>query len=362
MSFSRPISGSYDPNECQFLLQIIDVPRLSVEEKERQLQAGIKHYSEMVSLESIPSDQYLTVFHELVNRYKHRLAREITDLASQIHAMKGSMVTLVSLARAGTPVGVLLCRALRYYYGVDVKHFSISIVRDKGIDEEALRFIEQTGRPSESILFVDGWTAKGVITRELKKAITLWNSTSTYQIPDELCVISDIGGCADLVASTEDYCIPSGILNSTVSGLVSRSILLKDYPGFHQCVLYPELEQHDLSRWFVDQISDLFDKRIMSSSGVLQNEQKLNNHAMLQAYIQDLMQKYGVADINRIKPGIAEATRVMLRRVPRMLLVRDQSSIDVSHLLVLAQEKEIAILEDTTMPFNAVAIISEVVV
>ena len=36
-----------------------------------------------------------------------------------------------------------------------------------------------------------------------------------------------------------------------------------------------------------------------------------------------LMRGHDVADRNRIKPGIAEATRAVLRRLPERLLVRD---------------------------------------
>ena len=50
------LTGSYHAEDCQFLLQLIDIPTISVEEKEKQLQSGAKHYSEMVSHESLPSD------------------------------------------------------------------------------------------------------------------------------------------------------------------------------------------------------------------------------------------------------------------------------------------------------------------
>ena len=43
------ITGSYSEQDCRFLLQPIQLEMLSVEEKERQLQSGKKHYSEMIS-------------------------------------------------------------------------------------------------------------------------------------------------------------------------------------------------------------------------------------------------------------------------------------------------------------------------
>ena len=354
------ITGSYDAADCRFLLQAIDAPMLSVEEKERQLQSGKQHYSEMISLESAPSQRYLTVFNNLVAKYKERLAQEVANLTHQVYTLRGSKVTVVSLARAGTPIGVLLTRALRHYYSAEVTHYSVSIVRDRGIDEQALAYIEEAGHSADSIIFVDGWTAKGVITQELKAAISLWNQHhASYQIPDDLCVISDIGGTADIVATTEDYAIPSGTLNSTVSGLISRSLLLDQYAGFHQCVLYSDLAEHDLSNWFVDQISNLFSNYSPHTNLPIPEESAQQRRGRMLNYVEALMDQYNVADINRVKPGIAEATRVMLRRIPRVLLVRDIESDNVAHLLVLAKEKNINVEEDATMPFNAVALIAD---
>lgn len=353
------ITGSYTAADCRFLLKAVDVPMLSVEEKEHRLQAGQQHYSAMISIESAPGQHYLDVFYALVAQYQGRLAQEIANLAQQVYALRGQQITVISLARAGTPIGVLLTRALRHYYAVEVTHYSVSIIRDRGIDEQALTYIEQAGHAADSIIFVDGWTAKGVITHELKTAIAHWNQRHSYPIPDDLCVVSDIGGTADIIATTEDYAIPSGILNSTVSGLISRSLLLKEYSGFHQCVLYSHLAEHDLSNWFVDQISGLF-KQCTPQPVKPMADAKQRRQALLD-YITGLMRHYGIADINKVKPGIAEATRVMLRRVPRLLLVKDRNGENVTHLLLLAKEKKIEVREDPAMPFNAVALIADVV-
>ena len=49
--------------------------------------------------------------------------------------------------------------------------------------------------------------------------------------------------------------------------------------------------------------------------------------------------------INRIKPGIAEATRAVLRRVPDHVFVRQMDDPDVSLLVGLAKEKGIRVTE-----------------
>jgi hypothetical protein len=359
-SFSgEPFSGPYGPDDCEFLLQVIDIPTLSVEEKERRLQLGNTHYSSMVSTENKPDEAYLTLFKQMVEKYKGRLAREICLLAATVVQKRGVAPTFVSLVRAGTPIGVLLNRAVKHLYqsnaDLNPRHYSISIIRDKGIDTDALKYLQDHGIAAESIMFVDGWTAKGVINQELKAAIAQWNSESDYQISDQLCVVADISGNADIFATRDDYVIPSGILNSTVSGLISRTLLHPDYRGWHQCVSYQHLAEYDLSNWFVDAISAEFIS--------LEATEQLLEAAVPQPkrpiadYLTQLRYQYDISDINLIKPGIAEATRVMLRRIPERLIVKDLASPDIVHLIHLAQDKNVPVVVDDTMPFNAVALI-----
>ena len=59
--------------------------------------------------------------------------------------------------------------------------------------------------------------------------------------------------------------------------------------------------------------------------------------------VEALLSQAGTHDRNRIKPGIAEATRALLRRMPERLLVRDRQDADVAHLLHLAGERGIPV-------------------
>uniref|UniRef100_UPI0029F496C4 RNA-binding protein n=1 Tax=Klebsiella pneumoniae TaxID=573 RepID=UPI0029F496C4 len=69
-----------------------------------------------------------------------------------------------------------------------------------------------------------------------------------------------------------------------------------------------------------------------------------------------------VDSINRIKPGIAEATRAVLRRVPDHVFVRQMDDPDVSLLVGLAKEKGSQVTEagDTLGQYRAVTIIKKV--
>lgn len=58
-----------------------------------------------------------------------------------------------------------------------------------------------------------------------------------------------------------------------------------------------------------------------------------------------LADEFKVDSVNRIKPGIAEATRAVLRRVPDHIFVRSIDDPDVALLVGLAREKGIVVTE-----------------
>ncbi|SOB76249.1 PELOTA RNA binding domain-containing protein [Marinobacter sp. LV10R510-11A] len=361
-----PLHGSYQPEDCQFLLTPIEAEYLSIEEKERRIQTGQAHYSEMIHREAAPSPRYLALFETLCDRYAPRLAREVRQLAQQLVSDLGysaSPITLVSLVRAGTPAGALLRRALVDYEDQPCHHFSVSIIRDRGIDTTALDYLlDQVGVDAKRTVFVDAWTAKGVITRELRSDMTRYNNTRRAKgkstIQPRLAVISDIGGTADYAATCEDYAIPSGILNATVSGLVSRSVLNHQVPtgAFHGCVIYSDLAKYDQTRAFIERVAQHLGQHTEGTT--LPSEGELTRQRFLmQEMLGQIQRDYGINDINHIKPGIAEATRVMLRRVPALLIVRDASHPDVEHLMLLAEEKSVPVDVCPHMPFHACSLI-----
>jgi hypothetical protein len=353
-------SGSYSPDDVTFLIKLLDVQELSAEEKERALQSGEKHYSEIIAQEYSPTEEYMDLFHRLVKQNGQNMADALVTLASHMNDNRPDEITIISLMRAGTPVGVLLKRILETRFGREVKHYSISIVRDRGIDTNALDYIlkNENRKPSEC-LFVDGWTAKGVITRELKHYVNEYNISRNTDLSDTLYVLSDIGGTADVTASFDDYAIPSGVLNSTVSGLLSRSIWNDDIglDDFHGAKYYSELEADDYSQKFIDDIMALcVDNDIKPA----QDDKDAANiyHQSMMTYVSETMARFNETDINMIKPGIAEATRVMLRRIPRVLIVRDVNDVDTKHVVQLAKDKGVPIEIDAAMPIKAVSMIT----
>ena len=351
-------SGSYRSGDVSFLLKPLDLTDfVDIDDKERLIQSGQRHYSEMLSPESLPSARYLNVFRQACKANMARMAQDCLTLARLIAQRRSGPVTLVSLARAGTPVGVVL-KHLLASMARQVEHYSVSIIRDRGIDQVALEHILAQGHAPESIVFIDGWTGKGVISRELKAAIAEFNGRRGTRIDGGLYVLSDLAGSAACAASCDDYLIPSSILNATVSGLVSRSILNESIgPGdFHGCVYYKQFEPQDQSQRFADELV-AHALKLAPAQGAPAPMDRSLAATVSRSYMQAALAQHGIVDVNMVKPGIGEATRVLLRRSPRLLIVRDTDAVDVAHLVLLAQEKNIPVMVDPALPYHAVSLI-----
>lgn len=350
-----PFSGSYAPEDVTFLLKPVALDATNVVEKEALIQSGRRHYSEMIAPEAVPGDAYLSLYDDALARNGARLAQDIASLAAHLAARRpGRPVVIASLARAGTPIGVLLTQVLRAA-GHSADHYAVSIIRDRGIDRNALRHIADRHDPADTV-FVDGWTGKGAIAHELRASL----ADRPFGFAPVLAVVADPAGQADIAATDEDYLIASGLLNGIVSGLVSRSILRDDLVGpgdFHACVCYPQYAAADRSRAFVDTVTPL---------ALRAHAKAIDGHAAGRSDLRDaceamvtrLLASVQTADRNRIKPGIAEATRALLRRMPERLLVRDRDDPDVAHLLHLAERSGVPVsdLGDDSR-YRAVAII-----
>lgn len=353
-----PFSGSYKPGNVEFLLQPLAIKMTSVEEKERLIQSGRRHYSEMLSQEPEPSARHLQLFQAALDIGGERLAIESVQLAKSIrNRLYGQPVVLVSLVRAGVPLGVILHQTLQEM-GAESYHYGISIIRDRGIDHEALNIIEAR-HGTGGIVFVDGWTGKGAITGELKRTLAC---RPGYPDMPRLVVLADPCGCSWLSASGDDWLIPFGILGAPVSGLVSRSIWTET--GLHGCVHCNHLAEYECSEYLVDVIAR--HRRGLNMSTIQacswEDRDALPLAQSSARVIDTLAARYDISNRNRIKPGIAEATRAVLRRMPDHVLVRSVNDPDVGLLVHLATESGIAITEvgSDLGPYRAVTIIKKV--
>lgn len=351
----RGFSGSYDRADVTFLLKPISMLPTPVEEKERLIQSG-RHYSEMIAPERLPDPRYLELYRSALARNGARLAADVAALAGRLREeADGREIVLASLARAGTPIGVLLRRVLAAW-AIPVTHYSLSIIRGRGIDRVALAHVAARHDPRD-VIFVDGWTGKGAISRELESSL----KDRPFGFAPRLAVIADPAGRADVSATGEDYLIASGLLNAIVSGLVSRSILSRDTVAagdFHACVHHREWAPHDLSRSFVDALTPLAleaEPRSLEDDADARRELRTRCEELMTR----IASRAAVDDPNRIKPGIAEATRALLRRVPERLFLREQDDPDVAHIVHLARAADVPIEAlDRESAYRAVAVIA----
>ena len=357
------VKTSYPKEDITFLLKDVseEFVESTLEEREKAVQTGA-HYAERLPMEYRPSDEYTNLYHETVIKTKEQLSYLVGLVTRRIFMNAGTDdIVLVSLARAGSPIGVLIRRYALQVMNMKWPHYSVSILRDKGIDEKAIDSI-RAAHPTSRIQFVDGWTGKGAIQKELTKSVNSLNEKKGLDLHDDMAVLADPGACAVLFGTREDFLIPSACLNATVSGLVSRTILNKLYIGeddFHGAKFYGELLEEDLSNDFVDQITECFAgtrERVEKDavSAPVTAERTWQGMREVEAIGQ---QMYSETDYHLIKPGVGETTRVLLRRSPWKVLVNSLDNPDVHHILMLAEEKEVPVEVVPDLFYRAIGLI-----
>ncbi|MES1964232.1 cysteine protease StiP family protein [Psychrobacter sp. AH5] len=371
-------SGSYLASDVTVLLDIVDkqaVADVPVSEKEALIQSGQRHYSEMLTLEQAPTARHEQLYLQALTQGKQRMASDIANIAYTLHNIFQSSVDdknpliIVSLVRAGLPIGVLLQRALadsNSSYSLPSKHYGISIIRDRGVDSAALQFILDN-HPDSPMVFVDGWTGKGAIYQQLATSLEVFNDKSHPNFGNifhqgqgviPLLTLADPAGVAWLAASEEDWLIPSGLLNSTVSGLISRSLYTEPQSGLHRAIFYDNLVDSDHSLAFIEQI-DSARQQLTLSPIILATFRQPRYRT--QSIIDKLATDYNINNHNRIKPTIAEATRAILRRDPERILLASAAHPDTELLRHLCADREIEInvLGAKILPYQAITLIKQ---
>ena len=169
-----------------------------------------------------------------------------------------------------------------------------------------------------------------------------------------MAVLSDPAGIAEKTGTHDDFLIASSCLNSTVSGLLSRTFYRSDIIGptdFHGAAFYKELSPKDLTYTFIDAVEahfpdvpHLLDEGELPMSGM--DEVKVICH------------DFNIKDINLVKPSIGEATRVLLRRMPWKILVHSLDDNEhLGHLYQLAFEKGVHLEEYPLKNYRACGLI-----
>lgn len=345
----RRMRTSLDKADCRLLLKDVTglVKPLAPSEREPLLRRV--HYCELLPAEHEPSAAYISQYEAGLRAWKRQTAEAVRAVAEKLLARKGEGLVIVSLARAGTPVGVLVRRYLKRFHGVDAAHYSVSIIRGRGIDANAMRYI-LARHAAEKLCFLDGWTGKGAIAGQLAEALAEFP-----EVDDRLAVLADPAGVCEIYGTRGDIFIPCSCLNSVVSGLFSRTVLRPDVinaDDFHGSAYFGELRELDRTYEFIgaveretDFLPPFEDFACLPADGAGLEETRR------------IAREFGVSDINLVKPSIGEATRVLLRRVPKLILVRSLGSALAKHLEQLAAEKGVPVREYPLRCYEAAGII-----
>jgi hypothetical protein len=356
-----PLRGSYEDSDVTLLFtdltgRVAPEPMGVVAELARRT-AGRGHRN-VVPVEPPPTDAAQALFEELLAAGSREVALLCCVLAARIAGRHPDEVALVSIARAGTPIGVIVHRLLRERYGRDSTHYSISLLPHIDVDVAALRYILRR-HPPHAVRFLDGWSGKGGIARVLAAELAKTASLTGAVLEPELAVLADPGRASALCATREDVLIPSALLNATVSGLFSRSLVcdLLRAGDLHGAIRYPELTAQDCSRRFVDTVcraaGEIGEPEVHGALAEVPGQPDFHGWS----FVEGLAEEFDAPSmISFVKPGLNEACRTLVARAPALVLVdpsRGCAGLDT--VVRLAHQRGVPVRE-RPMPYAAVGL------
>ena len=153
-------------------------------------------------------------------------------------------------------------------------------------------------------------------------------------------------------------------MNSTVSGLISRTVLNAAHIGageFHGAKFYRHLAEHDMSNRFLDVVSAQFDavrEDVAAHVASLDSADRTPTWAGWES-VEAIRAEYGLSSVNFVKPGVGETTRVLLRRVPWRILVRDNDLPEHRHIRLLAAERGVPVEVRADLAYSCMGLIKE---
>lgn len=176
------------------------------------------------------SDFWQLVKAELDNAAIRQAASRLAGAISRWES-DNSKLLFVAILRAGVPIANWLCQLLPGSLSV-----SVSLFAGLGIDQVALKTL-QSDYPGRKIVFVDGWTGRGGVARELAKLKLA-----------PLAVLVDPWGWANFSGSSEDLFCPTACFTGLATLGFSRTFYVDDRNCFAAYLfpsqyLRPELVQ-----------------------------------------------------------------------------------------------------------------------
>lgn len=347
------LSGSLGDDACIYLLKDIQglVQPVLAQEKRRHLKEGRPGHS--VLAEDPPvSPLENALFLKILEENRAEIANFVGVLCESILKQKQSFPVIVSLARGGIAYGALCRQYYKKFYHVDVPHYCVSLIRNIGIDENALNYIV-CRHGDKPLQFIDGWTGSGFISAQLEKYVSLYNQKHGTQISTRLAVLADPSHICQLSGTRRDILLPDCCLNSTVCGLLSSVYYDPSVIGpedFHGAVIWNSLRAQDFSRYFQETITASLVKQQPKS------EQVTGNYG--RAVSQRLSAELMIDDSKRIRLGIGESTRAFFRSDISRILSADPGDPRLTFLAELASSKGVGIEPYDTGEYACAAILA----
>jgi len=331
---------------------------------------------ETLPVEYQPDPGHLALYREALDACAARVARAIGTLTETVIAERGreqpdgfgGNIVLASIARAGTPVGILMRRWAAYGHGIRLRHYSLAMVRGRGMDPAALRHLASHHDPAD-VVFVDGWTGRGVRARELAAALD-----GTPFVP-ELAALTDPSGAVATFGTRDDLLVPTVHLDSTAYGLVSRPVLRPGVLGpddFHGAIQFRELASADVSAAYLDAITARFDE--VRDAAVAEAAELVEADPEDRAptwagweLAERLSERFALGTPERVRPGVGETLRVLERAEPLRVLVRAGASeaghgpsddVGLRQVLALAERRAVPVDRVADLPCTCVGLIA----
>lgn len=331
------VRTSYRKKDVQVIIREADKDTVELKDDKylQYLEKGGKPYN-VLAYEKLPSHSMNLFYYVAMDKYARSTAALVATLAKKVYEKYGNELTLVSIGNSATPVGVLLKRYYEFKYGVTVNHYNISFIRNVGLDITALEYVRRR-HSDKSILFVDGWTGKGLISDQLASQLVNYQN-----INKELAVLVDLTGHTSLCATHKDYIIPSACMNSVITGLVSKTFIDPKDPknSMHRAIYYYRYESIDNTYGLIDGISRYFKE--LEESELFTDTPVISDHDLLRR----LCKKYNKESLDNIRPGICESIRGLIKPTPDVLLVNSFVDEDAKYLINVAREKGIPVIKE----------------
>ena len=326
------MKSTFKSEDVEFLLTDMTgkIEPITLEEKKKRVEQG--EYDRSILTKEFPvTKEYLDICLEWTPIYAKQTAIAVGNLAEQLYKIKNKNLVLVSILRAGTNVGILVKRYLKNKYKINIPHYSMSLIKE--LDSNSMNYLLSKHRP-EDIQFIDGWTGKGTVTKQLLA------SAKKYEgVDPSLAVLSDSINIAKYCGIREDIAIPQSPFNACITGLVSMPIHNNPFVGkenFDGAIYLEELEEMDVSQKYLDLVEKEFDYSC-NANGYTDNIEKVEE-------ITKIAKDYNV-NLSQLNPGINEAARAILRRKVAKLLVKNKNDFQVKEIIELAKLKNIEIEE-----------------